>query len=413
MKAALKSDFAWPREAPTLLVYAAIAAISVIPLHAAWLIVFVALIVGGVMILAVDHGIRDLFRTAPDLRASLLLMAFVFAWQVIGLFARGGAASGEGWQAAGNVAAIAMFAVVVVAAMRRDPALARNLLPVAGVIVAAGSLAAILGQAVLNWADFTRLVLYGRANSSVIAAGVLVFGTAASVFALLDGENARKPLLWAALALNGLALGLTFSRGPIVAAVMAAVVLFVTTRVPPGRNRGIVAGVATLVAVALPLILVLNETRLNGVACSVSAEICRGSHRLEIWLQAIDGIRAHPWFGLGPTAEIDNPFGRHPHSGYLGPAFFHGIPVAIAFLALIVIAFRAVLRGQMGAKAGSRIAEFTFFMLAFTMVYMMTDLREAFSFLNAHYLFLWLPAFLAIESNARGVMPPRASRSQH
>jgi O-antigen ligase len=403
IKAAWKSDYAWPREAPTWLLYAAVAAISVIPVHAAWLIVFVALIVGGLMILVVDDDIRTLFRTSPDLRASLLLITFVFIWQVIGLFARGDAGSGKDWQAAGNVAAIAMFEVVVVAAMRRDPALARNLLPVSAVIVAAGSLAAILGQAVIDASDFARLVLYGRANSSVIAAGVLVFGTAAAAFALIDEGNARRPLIWAALVLNGLALGLTFSRGPMVAAVVAAVVLFVTTRVSPGRKRAVVAGIATLVAVALPLLLVLNEVRINSVVCSVSADVCRGSHRLQIWLQAIDGIRAHPWFGLGPTAEIDNPFGRHPHSGYLGPAFFHGIPVAIAFLALMVIAFQAVLRGQMGARAGSRLAEFTFFMLAFTMVYMMTDLREAFSFLNAHYLFLWLPAFLAIERNARPI----------
>lgn len=385
------------------LVYATIVAITLVPLHIFWLAVFIGLIVAGLAIFATDGSMRCMVLHEPRPRLAALLILAIVAWEVVGILFRGGGSAGKAWQAAGNALAILMFAVVVLTAMRRDPDFPRRLLLVSAFVVAGATVIAILGQVVIEWSTFVRLHLYGRANGAIFSAGALIFGVATALTAALAERGRLRMALLAAAAISAVGFVLTFSRGPIIAGFLAAVVLAIVVRLPPRRKGYLIAALAIFAAIAAPAVLVLNEGTLQDLACAQGGDICRKSYRLDIWSLATQSIAAHPWIGAGPTAEIENPFGRHPHNGYLGPAFYFGIPAALAFFALIVNSLAATLANINAtrangatATAGGRLARLSLFLLVFALVYMVTDLSDAFTFVNAHFLFFWLPAFLAL-----------------
>ncbi|CAH1665828.1 O-antigen ligase family protein [Chelatococcus asaccharovorans] len=391
------------------LVYATIVAITLVPLHIFWLAVFVGLIAAGVALLATDGAMQRMFLSDPRPRLAALLILGIVAWEVVGVLFRGAGSPGKAWQAAGNALAILTFGVVVLTALRRDPDFPRRLLLVSGFVLALATVIAILGQVVIEWPTFVRLHLYGRANGAIFSAGALIFGVATALTAAITARGRLRLALLAAAAVNAAGFILTFSRGPIVAAFLAAVVLAIILRLPAGRRGRLIAALAILAAIAAPALLVFNEGTLQDLACGQGGDICRKSYRLDIWSLAARSIIEHPWLGAGPTAEIENPFGRHPHNGYLGPAFYFGIPAALAFFALIVNSLAATLTdidatrgtGQPLSPAG-HLARLSLFLLVFSLVYMVTDLSDAFTFVNAHFLFFWLPAFLTLSPALRG-----------
>ncbi|CAH1667696.1 MULTISPECIES: O-antigen ligase family protein [unclassified Chelatococcus] len=391
------------------LVYATIVAITLVPLHIFWLAVFVGLIAAGIVILATDSAMRRMFLGDPRPRLAALLILGIVAWEVVGVLFRGTGSSSKAWQAAGNALAILTFGVVVLTALRRDPDFPRRLLLVAAFVLAGATVLAIIGQVVIEWPTFVRLHLYGRANGAIFSAGALIFGVATALTAALAERGRLRLALFAAAAISAVGFVLTFSRGPIVAAFLAAAVLAIAVRLPAGRKGRIVAALAIFAAVAAPALLVLNEAALQDIACGQGGDICRKSYRMDIWSLAAQSIAEHPWLGAGPTAEIENPFGRHPHNGYLGPAFYFGIPAALAFFAMIINSLAATLtdigatrgNGQASSPAG-RLARLSLFLLVFSLVYMVTDLSDAFTFVNAHFLFFWLPAFLTLSPTLRG-----------
>lgn len=231
---------------------------------------------------------------------------------------------------------------------------------------------------------------------------MLAFASAAGILALRQTRG--TPLLRLAvlisLAINLAGLYLTYGRGPLMAFVIGGGITFILSWLKPGRLRAIAAVAMILLAVALPTGLVLAEPVLNKLGCAQVTnagvigggnEVCRTSYRLEIWHLAARSIAAHPLFGAGPEARIDHPLGEHPHNGYLSMAFYFGLPALVAYIALIVNALSAAIR-----RPPQPARQLALWMLVFTLMFMAADLANPISFINAYYLYLWLPMGLAL-----------------
>jgi O-antigen ligase len=71
------------------------------------------------------------------------------------------------------------------------------------------------------------------------------------------------------------------------------------------------------------------------------------SGRLPLWQRAVDGVRQHPWLGVGPMhfAHGADPVSAHPHNSVLQLAMEWGLPAASLVLAAAgIVAWRSVQR---------------------------------------------------------------------
>ena len=389
------------------LVCITILGVATVPLHPFWLLAYVGWMVAGAVLLAASPALRQALFAVPERRRMVALFAFLALWQAAGIVARGEAAEARIWQATANIVTVFLFLITVFGALRRDAGFARWLLPAASIFVAIGAGWAMVQQIWVQaeyWHMFPRLYLYGRAGNPIQAATVLAFASAAGLLALRTTRGGLRLAVLVSLALNLAGLYLTYGRGPLIAFIVSGAITLVLAWMKPGRLRAAAAAVMILLAVALPTSLVLAEPVLNQLGCAQVSnagvigggnEMCRTSYRLEIWHLAIRSIAAHPLFGAGPEARIDHPLGEHPHNGYLSMAFYFGLPALAAYLGLIVNAIAAALTRP--AQPARRLA---LWMLIFTLMFMAADLANPISFINAYYLYLWLPMALAL-----GYMP--------
>ncbi|MQT14317.1 O-antigen ligase family protein [Segnochrobactrum spirostomi] len=384
----------WAARLPAGLVYLAIAAVALVPSHPVWMIAYLGLTLIGLAALATDVGLRRQVFGDPTWRLALIGFVIVLGWQIVSLIGRGDVASGRTWGEAASSVSVFAYGLVILAARRRHPGFARDVLVVAAFVIALGVAIAAILQFGLHIGFNERLYLYGRANNPSTASTTIAFGVGAAAFAALAAQGRLRAALIAALLVNLIGLALTQSRGPITDIVLAGAVVVVASRLRPDiRPLGTV--IATVCVLAIPLGLVLSEPLLHHALTSVCAgasgqSVCRPSYRFDIWQAALASIAAHPWFGAGPFAILDGK-GNHPHNGYLVLAFYFGIPAAIGYVLVILNSYAAALRGF-----AAPLKRFALFGIVFAMLYMMTDLSNTFSFINTYYLFLWLPIFLAL-----------------
>jgi O-antigen ligase len=236
-----------------------------------------------------------------------------------------------------------------------------------------------------------RLLLVGRTNNPILAAGAIATGLIATITLLAYYTDIRRAPLKAillALMIFGILTGLylTGSRGPLLALVFA---LGLTPLVIFTGSRTLLF-ICAFGAYALVTAGVLLASPIRHLLCPEIELACRDPSRFDVWMQSLDTIALHPLWGVGYAFRFEGTV-PHAHNTYLGMALHYGIPLAIFFVCVMAVAlFRA---SELESK------EEKFFivaMLIFANGFMASDLSEPLRFFNTHYLFLWLPIFLAM-----------------
>jgi hypothetical protein len=186
----------------------------------------------------------------------------------------------------------------------------------------------------------------------------LVFGVFC-VLALAFAHGGR--LRWygyAVAAVGALGLLVTFSRASWISFVVGGAVYALERR---ARGR-VLAGGAVVAAFGVVLTLVLGGAIGSRISSTFSA-VTNGlsNFRIELAERAAHIAAEHPLTGTGYFYETGVYAGRsdvatHPHDLFLGIAVFFGIPAAVAFAALVVIALRAAWSQFRAALASNRLA---------------------------------------------------------
>ncbi|MDQ3380707.1 MAG: O-antigen ligase family protein [Actinomycetota bacterium] len=169
-----------------------------------------------------------------------------------------------------------------------------------------------------------------------------------AVLALALGEaGAPRRLGFLAAGAGSLALVVTFSRGAWIALAVGASVYLVErrTRVPV-----LFAGALVVVGAAALALLEAGAigARISSLFRGETGELYE--FRFELVGRAARIVASHPLTGSGHFEEVGVYAGRpdlatHPHNLFLGLAVFFGIPAAVAFGALVVLALRAAWKG--------------------------------------------------------------------
>ena len=112
---------------------------------------------------------------------------------------------------------------------------------------------------------------------------------------------------------------------------------------------------------------------------------CTSSTRFEIWVWTYDLLKEFPILGVGagfrfPQVETGQ---VSPHHILWGTALYFGIPIMLAFVAMLYRITKYV------EPHAPLISAF----LILGCCFMATNLTQPFAFINWHYLFLWLPVF--------------------
>ena len=257
-----------------------------------------------------------------------------------------------------------------------------------------GSIAAAIAVAsFLRQGDFTdRIEFLGRSAHPIMGAGAIAASLAA-VIVLLRGRSRGTYLTLALVAMAATlatALYLSGSRGPMVSFLLAVLLApFLAQR--RSLMPLFLCGLCVWASVSL---LALLDGYIQAALCPITSLACRPSNRPETWATALRVIADHPLLGVGYRYRF--PDIPHTHNAYLGLALHFGIPVLVAFVAFSAACARDIVRM---ASADER--SFVIMMYIFANGFMGTDLNDPFRFLNSHYLFLWLPLFLATIARKR------------
>ena len=249
----------------------------------------------------------------------------------------------------------------------------------AGIAVARHLAAGGMEPRMPGWAE-TRQPILGAA-----IIGVMVLLAVARVL-----EGRRGGAYGAAAALGLGFIGLTGSRGPMLATGLALGVLVGLTR--PGRLFWL-AGAAMLGGLVVP------------AAWWQTLMARGGSHRGEIWRQTLDVMAQAPWwarwFGLGPGATIGRPGEDFPHNLLLSTAFYGGLVGLGLLFALLALAARAAWRGP---DRPLRLA-----LLVQVVGVGMTDLSNLAKGPSPMWYVVWVPLILCLGAR-RGLLgaPPPA-----
>lgn len=232
-----------------------------------------------------------------------------------------------------------------------------------------------------------RLVMLGRANNPIPAAGAMAAAALAGVALMRMGE---LPHRWRAAAI-GLpiivaAMVMTQSRGPFIGLVAGAAVLLL----PPvwGRRAWLLAPVLFVAASSL----ILVEGPLRAMLCQGDTLACRPSHRFDLWARTAEQVAQHPLMGVGVKYRLGDDAFNNPQNAALATAFYFGVPFLVAALTGAALALRRLAKAEPTPALRWAAA-----MMVFSAVYFAFE-PSPFAFYNAHYLFLWLPltAVLAV-----------------
>ena len=239
-----------------------------------------------------------------------------------------------------------------------------------------------------------RLNSFALNHSPIMAAGAYCCALFALLALFRSSPNIRRVdalLVGPAIVLiTGLAW--TQSRGPILVLPIALLCIPVVDRF---RRHALVVFAASLAAYVVSSATILLERPLHLLICGEEiSRICAPSRRLELWGWAITSIVRYPVFGVGFGHYFpgDRP---HPHNGLLSLAFFAGIPFLLAFLALA-----AAVAWRLASRPREPLVRYAIPALIFGFGFMGTDLANATGFINTHYLFLWIPIFVANSADA-------------
>jgi O-Antigen ligase len=110
---------------------------------------------------------------------------------------------------------------------------------------------------------------------------------------------------------------------------------------------------------------------------------CTSSARFEIWVWTYDLLKEFPLLGVGAGFRFPQEGQSSPHHILWGTALYFGIPIMLAFLAML---YRITKDVEPHAPLLSAF-------LILGCGFMATNLAQPFAFINWHYLFLWLPVF--------------------
>jgi len=370
------------------------------------------LILLGIATLIFDGTASDVFLNRTGLRSMAILLGLALLWQGLGLLLRSPSDPRAG-SVLGSAFGIAMLLPVLVAALQHDAKFRNQLFTVLFVL---GSVAAALsilrhlislgqaGNLSIRGLLQIRLVPVGRADHQILGAG----GLAASFFAGLatysKASIRQGRLRITGLALIALTVVLTQSRGPILGICLAVMAAYVVER---SRGRETTARIAfALMAMCflIPVGLVVMEPWIKDLVCTGQLHICRPSARQNVWNAVLTMVAERPWFGIGPTFRFPAGSVSHPHNGFLGLIFFFGLPMGLLFLGILVLAMRQAL-----AASPSAGRTFAILGLFFSSSFVATDLSNPFGFVNTHYLYLWLPVFVASALGTLAAHEPRST----
>ncbi|AGK56307.1 integrase family protein [Hyphomicrobium denitrificans 1NES1] len=235
-----------------------------------------------------------------------------------------------------------------------------------------------------------RLSFVGRASNPILGAGAVAAGLIAAITVLayhLDIRRAPLTAVLLAFTICGILAGLYLadSRGPLLALAFA---LCVTPLVVSSGSRALLFACA-FGAYALVVAGVLLEGPIRHALCPAIELACRDPKRYDVWMQSVDTIAQHPLWGSGYAFRFEGI--PHAHNTYLGMALYYGIPLAIFFVCLMAVALSKASRLKNRNEKFFIVA-----MLIFANGFMGSDLSEPVRFFNTHYVFLWLPIFLAM-----------------
>jgi O-antigen ligase len=250
-----------------------------------------------------------------------------------------------------------------------------------------------------------RLTLLGRASHPIMGAGAIATALVAAVALLAyPAERSRAVSMRLAIAIGVLvfSLLLTGSRGPTLA--LACALLATPLIMWTGSRTLLVA--SALGAWALVTATVLLEGPLREVLCREIPAACRESLRYDVWLASAKVIAQHPLWGAGYGFRFEG-LVPHAHNAYLGIAMHYGVIMLLLFLWLLA---RALWKA--GAIADRQERFFVVAMLIFANGFMASDLNDPMRFFNTHYLFLWLPLFLALIATKSEPVSPGISASR-
>ena len=286
------------------------------------------------------------------------------------------------WGALGVV----FYAVGAHLASRRDLKLLLVALAVSTLVEA--SIA--LFEYVDRWADrFSLLngaIVYplphGTLGHPNALAQFLVLGVLAVLALALGERGALRGFGFLAAGVGSLALVVTFSRASWIALAVGVSVYLIDRRT---RIPVLAAGaVAAIGATAL----VVSDAGAIGARISSLFSAQTGNlsdFRLELVRRGARVAAEHPFTGSGHFEEIGVYAGRpdlatHPHNLFVGLVVFFGVPAALAFAALVVLAFRSAWRGFRMHAGPQRLTAIGF--LAFLVAFVVNGLLE-YPFWNA------------------------------
>ncbi|MEX2049356.1 MAG: O-antigen ligase family protein [Gemmatimonadota bacterium] len=204
----------------------------------------------------------------------------------------------------------------------------------------------------------------------------LVLAVLATLALALAEAGAPRRFGFLAAGAGSLALIVTFSRASWIALALGASVYLVErrTRVPV-----LVAGtVATVGAAALALLHTgAIGARISSLFRDEAGELY--DFRLELIRRAARVAAEHPLTGSGHFEEVGVYAGRpdlatHPHNLFVGLAVFFGIPAAVAFAALVLLALRAAWKGVRTHAGAHRLTAVGF--LALLVAFLVNGLLE-------------------------------------
>ena len=210
----------------------------------------------------------------------------------------------------------------------------------------------------------------------------LVLGVLAVLALALSQQGALRRLGFLVAGVGSLALVVTFSRASWIALAVGGFVYVIDRR---SRIPVLAAGAVAVVGAA---VLALLDAGAIGARVSSLFSPREGDlydFRLELVRRAARIVADHPFTGAGHFEEMGVYAGRpdlvtHPHNLFAGLAVFFGIPAALAFAALVVLAIRAAWNGYRNASGAHSLTTLGF--LAVLVAFLVNGLLE-YPFWNA------------------------------
>ncbi len=234
-----------------------------------------------------------------------------------------------------------------------------------------------------------RLTFLGRASHPIFGAGAISAGLLAAVTLLIYRPANRTLLVMGALAamiavLSG-AVFLSGSRGPMIAVAIA----LVATPVVLALNWRWLFVTMPFAAWAAVSSTVLLEPVIKHYLCPAIQFACRRSQRQDVWVHSLEQIGEHPLWGSGYGFRFEGV--PHAHNGFLGVGLNYGLVIFLLFACLLGCAAANIRKFESRQERFFLLA-----MLTFAGGFMGSDLSDPMRFFNTHYVFLWLPLFIAL-----------------